>query len=337
MFNRKSFKSFGKGALTIGLGLILLTGCGKSNAEVAQAPQTVESKESFKIGIMQLADHQALVESKKGFEDGLKELGVDAEVEVKSAQGEIAVTNTIASDFVGSKKDLIYAIATPSAQAVKNATSDIPVVFSAVTDAVESKLVDSNEKPGENLTGTLDEAPMEKQIAMFKEINPDTKTIGIIYNTSEENSLVQVKKAKEIANSMDIEVEEIGLNTINDVSQAMDSFLGNIQGLYTITDNMIASSITVITDKANSANIPTIGAEVAHVEGGALVSDSISYYELGKQAAKMAERILVENENPGDISIETAKETKKVLNGKTLEKIGLDKNLKVFENAEVIN
>lgn len=334
MFNKKVLKEFSKAVVTIGLGLVLLTGCGTNkNPEVASA---VKSNEKLKIGIVQLADHQALVESKKGFEDGIKELGIDADIEVKSAQGEIAVTNTIASDFVGAKKDLIYAIATPSAQAVKNATKDIPVVFSAVTDAVGAKLVDSNEAPGGNITGTIDKAPMEKQIKMFKELNPEAKTIGIIYNTSEENSLVQVKEAKEIAEKLNLEIEEIGLNTINDVSQAMDSFIGKIQGLYTITDNMIASSITVITDKANSANIPTIGAEIAHVEGGALMSDSISYYELGKQAAKMAERILVEKENPAEISVESAKETKKVLNSETLEKIGLDKNLEIFKDAEII-
>lgn len=331
MFNKKCVKEFSKAVITIGLGLALLTGCGNTNNANA-----VGESEKLKIGIVQLADHQALEESKRGFEDGIRELGINAEIEVKTAQGEIAVTNTIASDFVGAKKDLIYAIATPSVQAVKNATKDIPIVFSAVTDAVGSQLVDSNESPGGNITGTVDKAPMEKQLKMFKEINPEAKTIGIIYNTSEENSLVQVKEAKEIAEKLDLEIAEIGLNTINDVSQAMDSFIGKIQGLYTITDNMIASSITVITDKANSANIPTIGAEIAHVEGGALISDSISYYELGKQAAQMAERILVEKENPAEISVESAKETKKVLNSVTLEKIGLDKNLEIFKDAEIV-
>ena len=152
----------------------------------------------FKIGISQFAEHPALDDVRKGFEDELKSLGVNADIIYKNSQGDTGVAGVIAQKFVSDKADLIFGIATVSAQAAKQSTDKIPVLFSAVTDPVNSQLVKTIDKVGGNVTGTTDATPMEKQLGLFQKIDPKIKKVGIIYNTSESNSEIQVAKAKEI-------------------------------------------------------------------------------------------------------------------------------------------
>src|SRR5690554_6169309 len=177
-------KKFSKVVLLVLAVVMMLTGCNSGQKVIA------EDENVFDIGIIQLAEHPALDDARKGFEDGLKELGVDVNISYQNAQGEIPATLTMAEKFVDDGVDLIYAIATPAAQSAKQATSEIPILFSAVTDPVDAELVDSMEKPGGNVTGTSDMSPMDRQLQLFKDLKPDIEKIGIIYNTSEPNSLI---------------------------------------------------------------------------------------------------------------------------------------------------
>ena len=306
-------------------GLLALTGCGTKAA--------VSDKESFTIGITQLAEHPALDDARRGFEDGLKELGVNAEVLYQNAQGDIPNSLTIAQKFVNDEVDLIYAIATPAAQSAKQVTSDIPVIFSAVTDPVQAELVDSVEAPGGNVTGTSDASPMDRQLQLFKDLDSNIKKIGIIYSTSEPNSQVQVDMAKELADDMNLEIVDVGITTINDIPQAMDSIIDKIDAIYTITDNMVASAINVVAEKALENNMVTVGAEDSHLSGGILITDGISYYELGKQSARMDKEILVDGKAPADIPAETASTTSKVFNEETFKSLGLDSKNIAFKDA----
>lgn len=174
-------------------GLLALGGCKTQTAEKEDG--------TFKIGIAQLADHPALDAAREGFEEGLKELGVNAKIDYKNAQGEVPTSLSIAQKFVKDDADLIYAIATPAAQSAKQATQEIPVLFSAVTDPVESEIVQDWEEPGENVTGTSDQAPVKEQLEMFKEIDPSIETIGILFNTDESNSQIQIDEVKKLAPS----------------------------------------------------------------------------------------------------------------------------------------
>ncbi len=174
-------------------------------------------KKKFKIGINQLTEHPALDDARRGFEDGLKELGINAKINYQNAQGDIPTATTISQKFVKDEVDLIYAIATPAAQSAKQATKDIPILFSAVTDPVAAQLIDSMENPGGNITGTSDESPMDKQLQLFKDLDKNINKIGIIYNTSEPNSQVQVEMAKELAPSLGLEIIPIGISNINDI------------------------------------------------------------------------------------------------------------------------
>lgn len=310
------------------ISITLSSGCS------AKGSQTTDDKNGITIGICQLAEHPALDDARRGFEDGLKELGIDADIVYQNAQGDIPTSLSIAQKFVKDKVDLILAIATSAAQSAKQATDEIPIVFSAVTDPVEAELVESMDSPGGNVTGTSDESPMDRHLKLFKEIDSNIKRVGIIFNTSEPNSQVQVEKAKELAASLGLEIVETGINTINDIPQAVDSIIKNVDAIYTITDNMVASAINIVAEKAIENDIITVSAEESQVAGGILITDGISYYELGKQSAKMAKEILVDGKSPSDIPVEIAANTRKVYNKETLKALGLDIGNSAFKDAE---
>lgn len=290
----------------------------------------------FKIGISQFAEHPALDDVRKGFEDELKSLGVNADITYKNSQGDTGVAGVIAQKFVSDKSDLIFGIATVSAQAAKQSSDNIPVLFSAVTDPVNSQLVKTMDKAGGNVTGTTDATPMEKQLGLFQKINPKIKKVGIIYNTSESNSEIQVVNAKEIGAKLGLEIRAVGVNNINDIPQAVNSIISKVDGFYTITDNIVASAINLISMAANERGMVTVGAEEAHVKGGILLTDGLSYYELGRQTGRMAKEILVDGKKPEDMPVETLVNTTKVVNEKTMKNLKLNKELPVFEGAEFI-
>ncbi|MBU5257535.1 ABC transporter substrate-binding protein [Tissierella praeacuta] len=314
-------------------GIVFLSGC---NSNVNN-PNSVSEEKIFKIGISQLADHPALDDARLGFEDGLKELGINAEIDYQNAQGDIPTTMSISQKFIKDKVDLIYAIATPAAQSAKQSTNDIPILFSAVTDPVVAELVDSMENPSGNVTGTSDASPMDRQLQLFKDLDSNIKKVGIIFNTSEPNSQVQVEMAKDLAPSIGLEIVEIGISSISDMPQAIDSIVKKVDGIYTITDNMVASAINIVSEKAISNKLITVGAEDSHVSGGILVTDGISYYELGKQTAQMAKEILVDKTLPSNVPSQTATNTKKVFNMKTLKALEIDENNEVFKDASKID
>lgn len=303
---------------------------------IAGVKSNAQEGKKFKIGISQFAEHPALDDVRRGFEDELKSLGVEADITYKNSQGDTGVAGVIAQKFVSDKSDLIFGIATVSAQAAKQSTDRIPVLFSAVTDPVNSQLVKTMDKVGGNVTGTTDATPMEKQLELFKKINPEIKRIGIIYNTSESNSEIQVANAKEIGAKLGLEIRAVGVNNINDIPQAVNSLVSKVDGFYTITDNIVASAINLISMASNERGVVTVGAEEAHVKGGILLTDGLSYYELGRQTGRMAKEILVDGKKPEDMPVETLANTTKVVNEKTMKKLKLNKELPVFEGAEFI-
>ena len=310
-------------------GAMAITGC--STGGSTAAPENKEAQ--LTIGILQLAEHPALDDARRGFEDGLKELGVDAKVDYQNAQGDIPNTVAISQKFVKDKVDLIYAIATPAAQSAKQATNEIPILFSAVTDPVKSEIVADWENVGGNITGTSDMADVAAQLKMFKEIDPSIETIGIIYNTSEANSEIQIADVKKYAPAEGLTVETIGISNVNEMPQALDSLLGKVDAVYGLSDNMIVSSIELVNKKLIEKNMISVGTEESQVGGGILVTNGLSYYELGKQTAKMAKEILIDGKDVSTIPVGMAEKTITTVNEKTLEALGLDPNLPLFKDA----
>ena len=311
----------------------LFSGCSKAQEITTPTNKMVE------IGITQIVEHPALDSSRQGFIDalsskGLKE-GENLKIDFQNAQGDIPTAQTIAQNFASSKKDLIFAIATPTAQAAYNATKDIPILITAVTDPVDAQLAKSLEEPGTNVTGTSDAAPMGKQLELLKMLIPDAKKVGILYNTSERNSEIQVEMANKLADEYGVEIVSSGITSTNEVPQVLDSLKGKIDVLYIPTDNLVASSMALISQKCMENNIPIIGSEKAHVEGGALATEGIDYYKLGFQTGLMAFEVL-NGSKPENMPIETLKDTTLTINSDTAKKLNITIPQEIIDKAEVI-
>ena len=304
-----------------GLGLV---GCGGDGA--ADAGSASAARASYKIGILQLTEHPALDAANKGFVEAIEAADINAKINQQNAQNDQSACQTIASTLVNENCDLILAIATPAAQAVAGATADIPVVCTAITDFAASGLVEDNEAPGCNVTGTSDMNPVVDQIELLHQLVPEAKTVGLLYCTAESNSKLQIDLAAEELDCLGIEGVEYTASSSNEVQQVVESMVGKVDAIYTPTDNTIASAMTVIASIANENKVPTVCGEVAHVEAGGLASISINYEELGRRAGEMAVRILSEGADPADMPIETmtADECDLVYNQKTADELGID-------------
>lgn len=304
-----------------GLGLV---GCGGDGA--ADAGSASAARASYKIGILQLTEHAALDAANKGFVAAIEASGIDASIDQQNAQNDQSACQTIASTLVNENCDLILAIATPAAQAVAGATSDIPIVCTAITDFAASGLVEDNDAPGGNVTGTSDMNPVVDQIELLHQLVPEAKTVGLLYCTAESNSKLQIDLAAEELDRLGIEGVEYTASSSNEVQQVVESMVGKVDAIYTPTDNTIASAMTVIASIANENKVPTVCGEVAHVEAGGLASISINYEELGRRAGEMAVRILSEGADPADMPIETmtANECDLVYNQKTADTLDVD-------------
>ena len=280
----------------------LLAGCGSDKAADNSGDK------QYKVGIVQLVEHNALDAANKGFVDGLKERGFEEGknlvIDQQNAQADQSNLQNIGQRFVNDKVDLIYAIATPAAQTVANLTKDIPIVASAITDYEGAKLIKSNNEPGGNLTGTSDMNPIKEQIDLLLKIAPNAKTIGCIYTSSEANSEIQFKAMKEYAESKGLKVESATISNVNDIQQAAQSLVGKVDIFWEPTDNVIASAIPTLVSVTDAAKKPVICGEPNMVKNGGLATYGIDYYELGKQTAKQAVAILKEGKKPAEMPIE---------------------------------
>lgn len=319
----------------------LLSGCAGTAATVGnqESESTTKSNKLIEIGITQIVEHPALDSARQGFVDALASKGFkDGEnirIDFQNAQGDIPTAQTIAQNFASNKKDMIFAIATPAAQAAFNATKDIPILITAVTDPVDAGLAKSLDKPGTNVTGTSDAAPMERQFELLKKLIPNAKKVGILYNTSERNSEIQVDAAKQLSGKFGFEIIAKGVTNTNEVPQVLDSLIKKIDVLYVPTDNLVASAIAIISEKCIEKNIPVVGSEKGQVEGGALATEGIDYYKLGFQTGLMAVEVLGGSKTQ-DMPITMLKDTTLTINADTAEKLNITIPQDLMERAEVI-
>lgn len=304
-----------KSILMLAIIVSVLTACGtkednKDNVDTGAST----SKKNVTIGIGQFAEHGSLDNCREGFLAGLAEEGyvegVNLTVFTENAMADGSNANQIASNFMAKKVDLIAAIATPMAQSAYGAArdSDIPVIFTAVTDPVEAQLANSDRTPTGNITGTSDKLPVELQLEMIRKILPDAKNIGIMYSTSEANSISAIEEYKKIAPEFGFTIIESGISTIADVPLAADNLLGKVDCINNLTDNTVVSALPVILNKAASKNIPVFGSEVEQVKIGSLASMGLDYYDLGIQTGKMAAMVLDGEMKASEINFEVIEE-----------------------------
>lgn len=279
-----------------------------------------------KIGVIQLVEHPALDANYQGFVDGLKEAGyVDGQnikIDYQNAQGEQANCVTIAQKLINDRSDLIFAIATPAAQAVANLTDEIPIVISSVTDPESAKLVQKNSAPGNNVTGTSDLTPCAAQMQLLKKICPEAKTVGMLFCSSEQNSYFQIALAEKACDELGLKYVEATVSNSNEIQQVVQNLSKKVDVIYSPTDNMIAAGMTLVAQVATENGIPTIVGEEGMVNAGGLATYGLSYYELGKQTAKMAVEV-IEGKKPADMPIQYLDKCDLKINEDTAKKLGI--------------
>lgn len=313
------------------------TACSKATSETApetssEAASQAGDKEKnssdkvYKIGVLQLVQHAALDAANTGFFAALDEAGIAYEADQQNASGDQSTCQTIAEKLVNDKDDLILAIATPAAQAVAGVTSDIPILLTAVTDPADAALVDTNEAPGGNVSGTSDLTPVKEQIDLLQKLIPEAKTVGILYCSAESNSALQANLAKEAIEKAGMEYKEFTVSSSNEIQTVVESMVGKVDAVYAPTDNMIAAGMTTVAMIANDNNLPVICGEAGMVEAGGLATYGIDYYQLGYLTGQQAIEILTKGADIGAMPIGyvSAEQCELAVNEETAEKLGID-------------
>ena len=316
--------------LLVSIAIMLVLSCGNEGKKSSETGGE-KSKDTFKVGITQIVAHPALDSAREGFKDAFKESGLKVTFDEKNANGEIATANMIANNFVTEKVDLIYAIATSTAQSAAQATNKLPVVFSAITDPEAAGLIK------ENVTGISDRVNVKQQLELLLKLDSKIKKVGVIYNSSEQNSKVQVDDLKKAASELGITIVEKSVTQVSEIPQASEALVKSSDALYLPTDNLVASVVNLITEKAIAAKKIAFGAESAHVKGGALITQGIDYYEMGKEAGKIAVEILKNGKKTSDISFKKMDLNDIVINNKTLAAIGINLPEDIKSKAKTID
>ncbi len=324
-------------ALVAMLTAVVMTACGNADSNGTNGEGNTSATQVKNIGILQLVEHDSLDLSREGFIDGLAEAGYidgkNIKIDYKNAQGDIANCNTIAGQFANDNKDLILAIATPAAQAMESKTKTTPILVTAVTNPEDSKLVQSNNAPGGNVTGTSDLTPVKEQMELLAQLCPNAKKVAFLYCSGESNSKYQIDIAKEEAEKYRFETVEKTVSDSNDIQAVVQSLVGQVDAIYSPTDNVIAANIPLISQIATANKIPFFVGEDNSVKLGGLATYSVDYYELGKLTAKQAVRILQDGENPATMPIEYLSENKLYINFDVAEKIGVQIPAQIAEKA----
>lgn len=322
----------------------LLAGCNKPATEDTTAANEgtdtpVVATDTKNVAITAIVEHPALDSVRAGVIEELANEGFNdgqnLNVNFQSAQGSTATAGQIAKQFVGDNPDVIVAIATPSAQSVAAATTNIPIVFSAVTDPVEAKLVKSLDGSGTNVTGASDALPYAPQIELMKQVIPNLKDVGYVYSPGEVNSTIVLKNLKEQLEPMGITVHAAPAQRSNDIANAARSIAGDVDVIYTSTDNNVVSAYESLYQVAKESKIPLIASDTDSVARGAVAALGVNYHDLGIETGKTVARIL-KGEKPGDIPVYIAKDLDLFVSPTNAAAVGLELPQEVLDRAQIV-
>lgn len=279
----------------------------------------------IKIGILQYVTHDALDEIERGIEDGLADAGYDkanAKITVLNAEGDQSKIQTMSKQLVHAKNDVVIGIATPATQGLASATKDIPVVMGAISDPVGAKLVKNLKKPEGNVTGVSNKVPIKQTVEMIQEITPNAKTIGVLYASSEDNSVSQVADFKKYAKAAGINVIEYAVPSTNEIKTTMSVMTGKVDAVFVPQDNTIASAFSTVVNSANAAKIPVYSCVDTMVEQGSIASVAQSQYDLGVETAKIAIKLLA-GKKVSDVPVNIVNTGTPTLNLKEAQELGI--------------
>ena len=314
---------------------LLLTACsGASSSAPSSQPEaassqeapSASSKETLKIGLVQMMEHPSLDEIREAFLAELKAQGYDDSkvvIDYQNGQGDMGTLNTIAQTFVGDGVDMIVAIATPAAQAAAAATDSTPIIFSAVTDPVDAGLVSDLGAPDRNLTGTSDAIPVDRIFALADELTPGIKTYGLLYNNGESNSVSVIRDVKDALSAAGIAFEEATVINSSEVTTAAQSLVGKVDAIFSPIDNTVAYAMPNLAQIAIEAKLPVYVAADSMVNDGGLATVGVNYTQLGKQTAQMAAEVL-SGKPVSEVPVQVLSEYATVVNPDTAAAIGVD-------------
>ena len=312
----------------------MLAGCGGSKDVSSDAAQ---DGKVYKVGVVQLVQHGALDQANQGMIDGLKdngyEEGKNLQINQQNAQGDQSNLQGIAQQFLADEVDIILSISTPATQVMATATEDIPIVGTAITSFELAGLVESDEAPGTNVTGTHDMSPVAEQIDLLLQVVPDAKTVGTIYSSSEKNSQVQVGILKEVAAEKGLTVVERTISSVNDIQQAAQSLVGEVDAIWLPTDNTVASAMPQVVGVTDENGIVTVCGEESMVYAGGTITYGINFYQIGYDAGVMAAKILNGESVPAEMPIQGPTDLNLVINPDAVKTLGLEIPADLMEQA----
>lgn len=314
-------------ALMSCLCLGMLTGCGNEKSK----------DDKVQIGIAQIVEHSSLNTIRDSFKAEMIKLGYDeSQLEFENAANDTSNLNSIMQKFAGDKKDVIVAIATPTAQTAMNYSNEIPVVFSAVSDPIGAGLMSDLMKPDKNITGTSDEIQVDQILDLALQINPDIKSIGFLYNTSEANSVSNLAKVKAYCEDKNISVVESAVTSISDVQTNAQVLVKKVDAVFTPNDNTVASAMSALVSEASKANIPVYTGADSMVKDGGFATVGIDYEELGKETARMTDKIL-KGEKVENLPVAVFKENLNVyINKQALQELGIELPEAIKTNEKLV-
>lgn len=309
---------------------------------MGMAVQASEEPEAVTVGISQFAEHGSLDNCREGFLQGLEEAGyVEGEnltVIYENAQSDTGTAATISDSFVSQGVDLVCAIATPTAMSAYNSCMDteIPVIYTAVSDPLSAGLIDEEGANVGNITGTCDQLPVKEQLEMIRELMPDAKTVGILYTTSETNSISTIETYKELAGDYGFEIVDTGISTIADVELAAQDLAGKVDCISNLTDNTVVSALQTVLAAANDAGIPVFGSEIEQVRNGCMAAMGLDYVQLGRQTGAMAAKVLKGEATAEELPYETIEGASLYVNTEAASNLGYEFSEETLDSAEEI-
>ncbi|MBM7312426.1 tryptophan ABC transporter substrate-binding protein [Streptococcus suis] len=297
------------------------------------------SSEKVKIGVLQFVTHDSLDEIYKGIKAGLEEGGYSTtdnlEIDFMNAEGDQSQVQTMSKKLVDNGNELLIGIATPAAQGLANATTELPIIMGAVTDPVGANLVTDLKNPGGNITGVSDQTPVADAVSLIKEITPDAKTIGVLYSSNEDNSKIQVAEFKVAAEEAGYTVLEYAVASSNEIAATVEVASSKADVLFTPVDNTVASAFSTVVSVANKTKTPIFTSVEDMVEGGGIASVTLSQYDLGVATGKMAAKIL-DGANPADTPVQIFNEGTVVVNQKVAKELGITLSDDVISKASKV-
>ena len=303
---------------------VLIVGCANKKEEA-------KTEKVYKIGVSQIVEHPALDDAKKGFEDAIKKSGLKVEFDDKNANKDMSAQTMIMQQFKNDKKDLVFAISTPTAQAaMAQIDPATPIVFASVSDPAGAGLVGKS-----NITGTSGAPEIESNLKLIKEAFPNAKKIGVLYNTSEQNSVVQVKMLKELAPKYGFEVIAESSTNANEMVSALAKISKEIDVFYAIQDSTLVTYFKNLSEKMNEQKIPIIGSNEVYTNLGGLISQGTTDYQIGYRAGEMAVEILKNGKKPSDIKIESVQKPTISINKANMELLGIKLPESIISKAEI--